>query len=129
MGGLTLIGILGLVIFGAIGVLAIWLACVLIGEAQDIKKALKDVQCAFGNIEVEINRKLKVHNALHYSELVRIVDLVKRLVPGVNISIEKEFENGNDRIHILVEAEGVKSKYTLLATIVEYGVPKLNETV
>lgn len=127
MGGLTLVGILGLIIFAAIGLAAIWLACVLLGEAQDIKKALKDVQCAFGNIEVEINRKLKVHNALHYTELIGIVNIVKKLVPGVNISIEKDFKS--NIIHILVEAQGVRSKYTLLATIVEYGSPRLNETV
>lgn len=121
-----LLGWILLIIVIAVAVGAIWLTCVIIGESYDLKKSIKDVQCAYGNIEIEINKCLKVHNALHYSELLKIVKKVGDMVPGVDIVLDREFES--NRVHILVEADGVKSKFSFVGTIVEYGIPKLNET-
>lgn len=126
MTSLELLGWILLIIVIAIAIGAIWLTCVLIGESYEIKKALKDVQCAFGNIEIEINKRLQVHNALHYSELLKIIKFVGDMVPGVEIKVDREFQSG--RVHILVEANDVKSKLTFVGTIIEYGVPRLSET-
>jgi hypothetical protein len=126
MTGYTLLGIIMIVILIAIAGTAIWLTCVLISEAQVIKQAVKDTQKAFGNIEIEINKKLLVHNALHYSDLLGIIKRVGDMVPGVDIEIKREFDS--NRLHICVESDGIKMKYTFLATIVEYGIPRLNET-
>lgn len=127
MTGIQLLGITVLIVIIALAICAIWLTCILLGEAQDLKKAVKDVQCAYGNIEIELNKKLKVNNALHYSDLVKIVRIVGNMVPGVEIVIDKEFEN--DRLHILIEAGGIKSRLTLIATIVEYGIPRFHGQV
>lgn len=126
MSNLQLLGWILLVAVFAIALIAIWMTCVIIGESYDLKKAIKDVQCAYGNIEIEINKCLRVHNAIHYSELLRIIKKIGDMVPGVDIKLDREFENG--RVHILVEADGIKSKMTFVGTIVEYGVPRLNES-
>lgn len=127
MTGLQVIfAVIGVVAIG-IAILAIWLTCVLLREDSETKKAIKDVQCAFGNIDIEIGKKLKVHNALHYSDLLNIIKYVGDLVPGVNITIDKDPDS--NRVSILVDSGEVKSKYTFLGTVVEYGVPRLSETV
>lgn len=127
MSNIQLLGCVLLIIVIACAVAAIWLGCIIINESYALKKAVKDVQCAFGNIEIEINKQLQVHNALHYSELLKIIKRVGDMIPGVEITLNREFENG--RVHILVESDDVKSKLTFVGTIVEYGIPRLIEAV
>lgn len=126
MSNLQLLGWILLIIVLALAICAVWVTCVIIGESYDLKKSIKDVQCAYGNIEIEITKCLKVHNALHYSELLRIIKKIGDMVPGVDITLDHEFENG--RVHILIESGGIKSKMTFVGTIVEYGIPRLNES-
>lgn len=126
MSNLQLLGWILLIIIVALAICAVWITCVIIGESYDLKKAVKNVQCAYGNIEIEINKQLKINNALHYSELLKIVKRVGDMVPGVEILLDREFES--NRVHILVEADGIKSKFSFVGTVVEYGVPRLNES-
>lgn len=126
MNNYQLLGWILLIIVVAIAVVAVWLTGVIIGESYDLKKAVKNVQFAYGNIEIEINKQLLVHNALHYSELLKIIKRVGDKVPGVDITLDRDFENG--RVHILIESDGIKTKMSFIGTIVEYGIPRLNET-
>lgn len=126
MSNYQLLGWILQIILIACAIGAIWLTSILISESYEIKKAVKDVQCAFGNIEIEINKRLQVHNALHYSELLKVIKFVGDMVPGVEIKVDREFQSG--RVHILVESGSVKSKMTFVGTIIEYGLPKLGET-
>lgn len=126
MTSFQLLGYILLIILIACAIGAIWLTSILISESYEIKKAVKDVQCAFGNIEIEINKRLQVHNALHYSELLKIIKFVGDMIPGVELRIDREFQSG--RVHILVESGDIKSKLTFVGTIIEYGIPRVSET-
>lgn len=122
--------LLGWMLLGAIAIVAIgavWLGCIIIGELYDLKQSIKNVQCAYGNIEIEINKYLKDHNALHYSELLGIIKKVNELVPSVNITLERIFENNH--IEILIESDGVKFKLSFISNVIEYGIPKLNNSI
>lgn len=121
MTGYGLIGVLLAVIVIALAVGAIWLTCVLLHESEKLKQSIQDVACAYGNIEIEINKCLMHHAALHISDLVSIVRQVGDMVPGVDIRLDREFDKG--RHHIVIEAGDVKSKFTFAGLIIEYGTP------
>lgn len=112
--------IYGIALFAIITLLliaAIWLCGILLKEAQDIKSASKDVQSAFGFVNVEITKKLKHNNAIHFYDLMRIVEIVSRRMPLVKITVDKAFER--NQVSIIIEKGDLKATYTLLATIVE----------
>ncbi|UQT03391.1 hypothetical protein YUBABA_01890 [Serratia phage vB_SmaM-Yubaba] len=96
---------------------AIWLGSILLREAEDIKAASKNVQSAFHAVDVEITRKLKNNRAIHFADLLRIVEKVSNLIPGVRVELEKDFER--KQVSIVIESDGIRATYTLLATIVE----------
>lgn len=96
---------------------AIWLGSILLREAEDIKAASKNVQSAFHAVDVEITRKLKNNRAIHFADLLRIVEKVSNLIPGVRVDLEKDFER--KQVSIVIESDGIRATYTLLATIVE----------
>lgn len=96
---------------------AIWLGSILLREAEDIKAASKNVQSAFHAVDIEITRKLKNNRAIHFADLLRIVEKVSNLIPGVRVELEKDFER--KQVSIVIESDGIRATYTLLATIVE----------
>lgn len=112
--------ILGGVIIAVVLILliaAIWLGSVLLKEAEDIKSASKNVQSAFQLVNIEITRKLKNNKAIHFADLLKIVEKVANLMPGIKVELEKDFER--KQVSIVIESSGIKATYTLLATIVE----------
>lgn len=96
---------------------AIWLSAVLLREAEVIKNACKNVKGAYGYVDIEIGKKLQDNNAIHFYDIMKIVDRISQLFPEVNVSVDKAFERS--RVSIAVSQGEVKSTYTLLATIVE----------
>lgn len=112
-----LYGIVLLVIVSLLLIAAIWLCGVLLKEAQDIKAASRNVQSAFALLDVEVTKKLKHNNAIHFYDLMRIVELVTRRMPMVKITVDKAFER--NQVSISIEKGELKATYTFLATIVE----------
>ncbi|AEV89461.1 hypothetical protein OBP_024 [Pseudomonas phage OBP] len=110
-------GIVLLTIVSLLAISAIWLCGVLLKEAQDIKAASKNVQSAFTLLDVEVTKKLKNNNAIHFYDLMRIVEMVTRRMPMVKITVDKKFER--NQVKISIEKGDVKASYTFLATIVE----------
>lgn len=96
---------------------AIWLGSILLKEAEEIKAASKNVQSAFNVVNVEITRKLKNNRAIHFADLLLIVEKVSKVIPGIRVELEKNFEL--KQVSIVIEKDGIKATYTLLATIVE----------
>jgi hypothetical protein len=127
MTGLQLFGWIVIIVLVSVAAGAIWLGCILLAEGQALKQAIKDVRCAYGNIEIEINKKLLGHNALNYSDLLNIVKYVGDRIPSVDITLDRDHEH--NRLYIVIESEGVTSKMMLMTTVIEYGVPRLNERV
>lgn len=115
---LKILGGVVLVVTVLLLISAIWLATVLLREADTIKNAALNVQTAFDSVNVEINRKLKHNKVIAYADLLGIVSRVAMLLPGVAIRLEKDFEL--KRFSIIIEKDGIKATYTMLATIVEY---------
>lgn len=96
---------------------AIWLGSILLKEAEEIKAASKNVQSAFNVVNVEVTRKLKNNRAIHFADLLLIVEKVSKVIPGIKVELEKNFEL--KQVSIVIEKDGIKATYTLLATIVE----------
>lgn len=122
--GITNYGLLGIIILIALILLAvgaIWLVCVLLNESEKIQQAVKDVKCAYGNIEIEINKRLLNAPALHISDLITIINRVGDLVPNVEIRLDRDIDKG--RHHIVIEAGDVVSKLTFMNAIIDYHLP------
>lgn len=126
MGTWTLLGIFIIILLVVVSILAIWLVGQLLCESEQIKEASETVQNTFECISVEIDKKLLLHKAIHFADLVKVVKLAGDRNPKADINLLRDFKNG--RVHITVESFGIKAKYTMLATIVEYGIPRLNES-
>lgn len=126
MGDLKLLACILGIIFITLFVSAVWLSSALYKEAEEIRNASKCVETAFDDVSGEINKKLEHNNAIHYSDLVKIVLMVGNVNPNVNINIKKDY--GDPRIDITIAAKGIKANYSLLPTIVEHSLPQLGAT-
>lgn len=115
---LKIYGLIVFVIIFALMVAAVWLGTILLQEAESIKAASKNVQSAFAFVELEVNKKLSNNNAIHFFDLMRIVEMAAKRMPFVKVSVEKAFER--NQVSIIIESDGIKARYTFLATIVEY---------
>jgi hypothetical protein len=113
-----LLGIIFVIILILVAIGAIWLTCVILNESEKVQQSVKDVKCAYGNIEIEINKRLLNAPALHISDLIAIINRVGDMVPGVNIRLDREIDKG--RHHIVIESGDVTSKLTFMNTIIEY---------
>ncbi len=115
---LKIYGLIVFVIIFALMVAAVWLGTILLQEAESIKAASKNVQSAFAFVELEVSKKLSNNNAIHFFDLMRIVEMAAKRMPFVKVSVEKAFER--NQVSIIIESDGIKARYTFLATIVEY---------
>lgn len=113
-----LLGIIFVIILILVAIGAIWLTCVILNESEKVQQSVKDVKCAYGNIEIEINKRLLNAPALHISDLIAIINRVGDMVPGVNIRLDREIDKG--RHHIVIESGDVTSKLTFMNAIIEY---------
>ena len=115
---LKIYGLIVFVIIFALMVAAVWLGTILLQEAESIKAASKNVQSAFAFVELEVSKKLSNNNAIHFFDLMRILEMAAKRMPFVKVSVEKAFER--NQVSIIIESDGIKARYTFLATIVEY---------
>lgn len=121
-------------LFGVLVVLGIFLviACFFLvvsmhNELEGLTSDTKEVNLAFDLVNVEISVQLKHNKALHISELLNIIKTIGKTIPSVDITLDKTY--GNDRLDLVIKKGNVVAKYSLITTVIEYGKPRLKETL